>query len=141
MEPQTPDPVAMLAKADAALVIGDPALRAGVAGLPFAVMDLGEEWVAMTGLPMVFAVWACRKDAKADWLAEAFADSCRYGRERLEEIARQEAAARGLDEVRAAEQVQGFLTGDHSSSRAYSRNRRIPWYSFSPNSLTMWCRR
>ncbi len=28
--------------------------------LPFHVLDLGAEWVQMTGLPMVFAVWAAR---------------------------------------------------------------------------------
>ena len=48
----------MLAECDAALVIGDPALRVDPAKLPYFTMDLGAEWVAWTGLPMVFAVWA-----------------------------------------------------------------------------------
>ncbi|MBI3924662.1 MAG: menaquinone biosynthesis protein [Armatimonadetes bacterium] len=39
----------------AALLIGDRALR-GVAGAEH-IYDLGELWVAETGLPMVFAVW------------------------------------------------------------------------------------
>ena len=53
----SPDPVsAMLEVADAALVIGDPAMVCPKDGL--LVMDLAEEWKKLTGLPMVFAVWA-----------------------------------------------------------------------------------
>ena len=52
----------MLGEADAALLIGDAALRVDPATLPFETLDLGGEWTAMTGLPMVFAVWAGRKD-------------------------------------------------------------------------------
>ena len=47
----------MLADADAAIIIGDPAMRErGRTGL--LEVDLGEAWVAWTGLPFVFAVWA-----------------------------------------------------------------------------------
>jgi chorismate dehydratase len=50
----------MLASADAALVIGDPALYfRGEAER----LDLGEEWQARTGLPFVFAFWAGRPGA------------------------------------------------------------------------------
>jgi len=52
---------AMLRDHDAALLIGDPALRADTAGLE--VLDLGGEWHAATGLPFVFAVWAIRRGA------------------------------------------------------------------------------
>jgi chorismate dehydratase len=50
--------------ADAALVIGDPAMRleASARGLDLKIYDLAEEWRAMTGLPFVFAVWAVRED-------------------------------------------------------------------------------
>jgi len=50
--------------ADAALVIGDPAMRleATATGLGLKIYDLAEEWRAMTGLPFVFAVWAARED-------------------------------------------------------------------------------
>src|SRR5947207_225830 len=58
--PHAPDLDAMLRVADAALIIGDPALRLNPALLPYEVHDLGAEWVEMTGLPMVFAVWASR---------------------------------------------------------------------------------
>ena len=59
--PHPPDLEAMLRVADAAVIIGDPALRIDPARLPYYVYDLGGEWVEMTGLPMVFAVWAGRK--------------------------------------------------------------------------------
>lgn len=50
-----PDLPAMLADADAALLIGDPALYADT---DVARIDLGEEWLARTSLPFVFAFWA-----------------------------------------------------------------------------------
>jgi chorismate dehydratase len=50
-----PDLDAMLADADAALMIGDPALYQP-AGVPS--LDLGEEWTRRTGLPFVYAFWA-----------------------------------------------------------------------------------
>ncbi|MDH6126191.1 menaquinone biosynthesis protein [Kitasatospora sp. GP82] len=60
-----PDLEAMLAEADAAVLIGDPALRASLEQAPqqgLAVHDLGEMWKEWTGLPFVFAVWAARRD-------------------------------------------------------------------------------
>jgi len=54
---------AMLEAHDAALMIGDGAMRASKEGL--LVLDLAEEWHAWTGLPFVFAVWAVRGDAPA----------------------------------------------------------------------------
>jgi chorismate dehydratase len=47
----------MLELADAALVIGDPALYLDT-DIPR--LDLGEEWQARTGLPFVYAFWAGR---------------------------------------------------------------------------------
>jgi chorismate dehydratase len=58
-----PDLSAMLLEADAAVLIGDAALRATYdaprRGLD--VYDLGQVWREWTGLPMVFAVWAARR--------------------------------------------------------------------------------
>ena len=58
MKPDLPE---MLAHHDAALMIGDGAMRASKEGL--IVLDLAEEWHAWTGLPFVFAFWAVRSDA------------------------------------------------------------------------------
>lgn len=60
-----PDLDAMLERADAAVLIGDPALRAYLYQAPdqgLDVHDLGEMWKEWTGLPFVFAVWAARKE-------------------------------------------------------------------------------
>jgi predicted solute-binding protein len=94
--PHAPDLDAMLRVADAALIIGDPALRLDPALLPYEVHDLGGEWVEMTGLPMVFAVWAARRGAVTPEVVEAFRESCRYGRESMEEIVAAESARRGF---------------------------------------------
>src|ERR1019366_7807056 len=91
-----PDLDAMLRIADAALIIGDPALRIDPASVPWHVYDLGTEWVGMTGLPMVFAVWAGRKGTVIPEVAAAFQESCRYGLDHLEEIVAAESAARGF---------------------------------------------
>ncbi|MEV1328340.1 menaquinone biosynthesis protein [Micromonospora costi] len=54
----------MLLEADAAVVIGDVALRAlyEAPRQGLEVTDLGQAWRDWTGLPMVFAVWAVRRD-------------------------------------------------------------------------------
>ncbi|AEV81332.1 periplasmic solute-binding protein [Actinoplanes sp. SE50] len=62
-----PDLPLMLREADAAALIGDPALRAlyEAPAMGLQVIDLAEAWKEWTGLPMVFAVWAVRKDFAA----------------------------------------------------------------------------
>ena len=64
------DPVAMLRSADAALLIGDPALlalenRTGIEADigPCTWIDLAQAWHQQTGLPWVAAVWAVRPHA------------------------------------------------------------------------------
>jgi chorismate dehydratase len=104
--PHPPDLEAMLRIADAALVIGDPALRIDPGSLPYCVYDLGAEWAEMTGLPMVFAVWAGRRGCITPGVAEAFRDSCRYGREHIEDIVAAESPRRGF----APALVREYLT-------------------------------
>ena len=62
-----PDLGQMLLEADAGVLIGDPALRAlyEAPALGVQVTDLAQEWKDWTGLPMVFAVWAARRDFAA----------------------------------------------------------------------------
>lgn len=59
-----PDIDAMLELADAALVIGDPALK--IDRDKYRCLDLAAEWRALTGHPFVFAVWAVRDDLAGD---------------------------------------------------------------------------
>ena len=69
--PRGPDMHDMLARCDAALIIGDNALfqsRTALIGdqqsaIAIEKIDLGEAWTAMTGLPFVWAFWAGRPDA------------------------------------------------------------------------------
>src|SRR5215471_956021 len=103
---QPPDLEAMLRQADAALIIGDPALRIEPSLLPYHVYDLGAEWVEMTGLPMVFAVWAGKRGVVTPEVTEAFLGSRRYGREHLSEIVATESAKREF----SPELVRDYLT-------------------------------
>jgi len=60
-----PDIDAMLDGSDAALLIGDPALRLSAlpAGSPYRTFDLVELWREHTGLGFVFAMWMTRRSA------------------------------------------------------------------------------
>jgi chorismate dehydratase len=95
---QPPELATMLGTADAALLIGDAALYVDPATLPFETLDLGAEWTSLTGLPMVFAVWAGRKEVVRELYGQALAESCHYGIEHVEEIVPLEAASRKLPE-------------------------------------------
>ncbi|GAA1881308.1 menaquinone biosynthetic enzyme MqnA/MqnD family protein [Streptantibioticus ferralitis] len=60
-----PDLGLMMQEAQAAVLIGDAALRATLHEAPrlgLEVHDLGLMWKEWTGLPFVFAVWAARRD-------------------------------------------------------------------------------
>jgi len=81
----------MLRDSDAALLIGDSALTADTGGL--AVMDLGAEWFAITGLPFVFAVWAARAGTSLPDGLRPFLESRQMGIANIPAIAR-EAGAR-----------------------------------------------
>lgn len=52
----------MMGQADAALLIGDDAIRASWEKHGYLVTDLGEEWNRLTGCWMSFAVWAIRQE-------------------------------------------------------------------------------
>lgn len=61
------DQQAMLANHDACILIGDLGMDAPSHGLH--VMDLGQDWTDLTGLPFVWAVWLSRNDPKLAPLA------------------------------------------------------------------------
>ncbi len=106
----SPDLGAMLQQADAALVIGDPALRVavgiekdswpgsegqticraatlGIAGSELLyVYDVVGEWRSLTGLPAVLAVWAARRDVATPQVAADFLASRDFGLSRIPEI-------------------------------------------------------
>src|SRR6516164_9490724 len=63
--PMAPDLELMLARADAALIIGDTALFLDHQAAGARKIDLGQEWTAITGLPFVYACWTGWPDALA----------------------------------------------------------------------------
>ncbi len=82
-----PDVERMLANADCALVIGDPALAvseppAVAGGLTLRTFDLAELWHTYTGLGFVFAMWMTRRDS----ISIDFAAARDEGLEHLDEI-------------------------------------------------------
>jgi len=106
----SPDLGAMLEQADAALLIGDPALRIAVGiekdswsgaegrtmcqaaalGITNAEMlyvyDVVSEWRSLTGLPAVLAVWAARRDVATPDVAADFLASRDFGLSCIPEI-------------------------------------------------------
>lgn len=101
---ERPDPERMLSEADAALVIGDPALK--VDRDRYLITDLAAEWNELTGLPFVFAVWAVRPEVEVPDLPFYFKSSLRYGLSSLDTLVREAAAELGLD----SSEVRSYLT-------------------------------
>jgi len=83
--PSLPKPADMLKRADAALVIGDPALTFD--GQVPEVYDLAAEWKKFTGLPFVFALWVGRGDAKIARFRKDFEASRDFGLAHVDDIA------------------------------------------------------
>jgi len=82
--PSLPKPAEMLKRADAALVIGNPALTFD--GQVPEVYDLAAEWKKFTGLPFVFALWVGHEDAKLARFRKDFEDSREFGLAHVDEI-------------------------------------------------------
>src|SRR5205809_4748802 len=82
------DHVPLGADADAKLLIGDAALKSAFED-PTPHHDLGRLWLERTGLPMVFAVWACPEPLRAGLseLEDALVASVRLARAEPEQLA------------------------------------------------------
>ncbi len=113
-----------LERADAALLIGDPALqlsvRGGATGLH--VYDLAREWREWTGLPFVFALWGVREavlQPHQDWLPQRLRQALSEGWEGRRELARQWAPRLDLPEEEVLryleENVAYHLTPAHTA--------------------------
>jgi chorismate dehydratase len=106
--------VDMLAQNDAAVLIGDTALKfmqenelpneekqkafIKYGPEPIEVFDLAERWKFLTGLPFVFAFWAARPGFKDEGVAEALRASREYGLTHIPEIAKSYAEPLSLKE-------------------------------------------
>lgn len=116
----------MLDDADAALLIGDPALYETSA---VARVDLGAEWLSRTGLPFVFAFWAGRPGAASPARVARLQAALRANLERIGEIARgyDGAAHAALNESYLRENVT-FGLGDEEQAglrEFYRRSYRL----------------
>lgn len=105
-----PDLPRMLAEADAALLIGNPALlaneqiRAGaLADQVVESHDLGAEWTEWTGLPFVYAAWAVRPGVDRDRLAGILRRAREWGLRRLPALAARGAESLGVPPETARE--------------------------------------
>jgi len=117
-----PDLTSMLLEADAAVLIGDVALRArrDAGGLGLHCLDLGAAWREWTGLPMVFAVWAARVDYAEERpeqvrdVHRAFRASLEDSLGRVDEIAARAARWEQFSEAELADYFRGldFRLGD-----------------------------
>lgn len=91
-----PDIESMLGQADAALLIGDPALK--IDRDQYNCLDLAAEWRALTGHPFVFAVWAARQELATDLdLLELLQRSLEIGISEIAAIESRAARQLGLD--------------------------------------------
>jgi chorismate dehydratase len=97
----SPDVSAMLGRADAALVIGDPALEIDSAAIGAEKLDLGAAWKDMTGLPFVYAAWAGRSDAIDAEQVAALQAARHRGEREVAAIAREAAGGHPAVERRA----------------------------------------
>jgi chorismate dehydratase len=110
----------MLQKSDAALLIGDPALRlalkaerhtegdrtgvqrcfgesVGLPGIPALYLyDMVEEWHGLSGLPAVLAVWAARPEVATPEVVRDFQESLAQGLLQLDEISAKASREMGL---------------------------------------------
>jgi len=148
-----PDLAPMLQRGEAALVIGDPALRLSLAmesgtrrgeageqictasalGVEGAgidsdstlhIYDVVEQWRRMTALPAVLAVWAGRRKAATPEVVADFQASRNYGMRHLSEISTQAAAELNLP----ANKLQRYLTENINFSLDEENQRGLAAY-------------
>ncbi|MEV4533146.1 menaquinone biosynthesis protein [Asanoa sp. NPDC049518] len=132
-----PELTQMLLEADAAVLIGDAALRAlyEAPGRGLTVTDLGQAWREWTGLPMVFAVWAARREfaernpGQVKEVHEAFLRSRELCLSELDEVAAAAARWEPFDAETLAEyfRVLDFSLGDRQIAglREFARRAAI----------------
>lgn len=101
-----PDLDSMLRYHDAALLIGDAAMRAQPNHL--LVYDLAEQWHEFSGKPLVMAVWAVRRAVVDRVSVKPFFDSRAFGMAHLDEIIRSESQRSGWTQ----EDIREYFTQD-----------------------------
>src|SRR5437763_6987532 len=103
-ETAAPELKSMLAQADAALIIGDPAI--GVPRDQFRVFDLATLWHEFTGFGFVFAMWMAQTDSVEQIRSINFAAARDEGLANLDQIAADYATRIRLSET----EIKNYLT-------------------------------
>jgi chorismate dehydratase len=145
-----PDAETMLREVDAALVIGDPALRislviegraredrpgelicrAADTGLratgveTLCVYDVAGEWGRLTGLPAVMAFWAARREVATPEVVANFVASRDYGVAKIAEISQQASRELGL----SAASLESYLDENIDFSMDEENRRGMEHY-------------
>jgi chorismate dehydratase len=143
-----PDLAEMLQRADAALIIGDPALRisigfekeswpgskgqtvcqAATLGIRSSeliyVYDVAGEWRTLTGLPAVLAVWACRRELATPEVTSDFLASRDFGLSHIGEISYE--AAQDLELTQHA--LESYLRDNIDFSLDAENSRGLELY-------------
>src|SRR5438874_7990536 len=99
-----PDLKSMLTAADAALIIGDPAMK--ISRDQFRVFDLATLWHEFTGFGFVFAMWMVRNDSAERVRAIDFPAARDEGLAHVDEIAAENETLVGL----SREEIRTYLT-------------------------------
>jgi len=99
-----PDLKSMLVAADAALIIGDPAMK--IPPGRFHVFDLATMWREFTGFGFVFAMWMAREASAETIRAIDFAAARDEGLAHLDEIAGENESPLGL----SRDEIKTYLT-------------------------------
>lgn len=153
--PMAADLDAMLDLADAAIIIGDPALlaleeranRFERSGEELVYHDLAEEWNTMTGLPFVSAVWGTTVNgALSDGIAEDFTRSRDHGLQNIDALVAEWSVKLPLPE----ETIHSYLTrnihyildeecveGMRGFFREATQLGVLPKYDFETSELTV----
>ncbi len=105
-----PDQSAMLAQADACLLIGDKGWLADDAGL--LTLDLGHAWRRHTGLPFVYAVWLGRSENLTPHLTQSLCTAKAWGLTQFNEIAQEEATRIGTTAARCLHYLTDVMDYD-----------------------------
>lgn len=136
-----PDLERMFAHSDAALVIGDPALK--VDRERYEILDLAAEWRALTGHPAVFAVWAVQPHVALPNLSHYLKSSLLFGLSSMSELVAESAAELDLPEPEVehylTKSLHFFLRDEELASlKEYYRRAHAHGLIETPREIALW---